>query len=224
MSRSLPVTPAIEAYLAAVNPPEHPALKRCQDETMALGGVFNMQISAEQAWFMRTLARATNAKRAFEIGVFTGYSSTAIALELKAMHGANAHLLACDVSEEWTSKARTYWREAGVDDVIQLELRPATETLNAKLAAGEGGGFDYGFIDADKTGYDAYYEAGLKLLRPGGVMLFDNVLWSGAVVDPNNNTPDTAALRALASKAREDKRVHAAVMAIGDGILMCVKQ
>jgi caffeoyl-CoA O-methyltransferase len=173
---------------------------------------------------MRMLARAIRAKRAFEVGVFTGYSSTAVALELKDMHGAAAHLLACDVSEEWTSKARNYWREAGVADVIELKLGPAGETLNARLAAGEAATYDYGFIDADKPGYDAYYEAGLKLLRPGGVMLFDNVLWGGAVADANDTSENTKALRAIGLKARDDKRVHASMTAIGDGILMCVKQ
>ena len=222
MSGSLGLSPEIVAYLAAVNPPEHPVLRRCREETTALGGIARMQISAEQGAFMRIMARQARAKRAFEIGVFTGYSSLAVALEMQTMH-ADAQLLACDVSEEWTTRARTYWREAGVDKLIQLELRPATETLQARIAAGEGGTYDLGFIDADKTAYDAYYEAGLTLLRPGGVMLFDNMLWSGAVADASNKTPDTVALRALAHKARDDKRVHAAMLAIGDGVLMCVK-
>jgi caffeoyl-CoA O-methyltransferase len=183
-----------------------------------------MQISAEQGAFMALLARMICAKRAFEIGVFTGYSALATVLALKEMHGAHALLLACDISEEWTTKARAYWRAAGVDDVIELVVAPATETLDARLAAGEGGAFDFGFIDADKTGYDAYYERGLKLLRPGGVMLFDNVLWSGRVADAADNTPDTTALRALAGKAKTDKRVHAAMTSIGDGLLVVMKR
>lgn len=224
MSTSLNLSPEIVAYLANANPPEHPVLARCREETAALGGVSIMQISAEQGAFMALIARVMVAKRAFKIGVFTGYSSLAVTLTLKDMHGVNAHLLACDISEEWTSKARGYWRDAGVVDAIELVVAPATETLDARLAAGEEGSYDLGFIDADKTGYDAYYERGLQLLRPGGAMLFDNVLWSGAVADPSNQTPDTVALRTLALKARADARVHAAMVGIGDGLLMVVKR
>jgi caffeoyl-CoA O-methyltransferase len=173
---------------------------------------------------MQLVARMLNAKRAFEVGVFTGYSALATALTLKEMHGGAARLLACDNSEEWTAKGRGYWTAAGVYDVIDLRVAPAVETLDARLAAGEGGSYDFGFIDADKTGYDAYYERGLSLLRPGGVMLFDNVLWSGAVADPAIQTPDTFALRALAQKAKADSRVHSAIVAVGDGLLMCLKR
>lgn len=223
MSSSLGLTPEIVRYLAQVNPPEHPALSRCRAETQAMP-MARMQISAEQGAFMQTIARMLNAKRAFEIGVFTGYSSTATALTMKELHPLGAKLLACDISEEWTTKARDYWREAQVDDVIELVIAPATETLDARIAAGEGGQYDLGFIDADKTGYDAYYERGLTLLRKGGVMLFDNVLWSGRVADPADTTPDTSALRALAHKAKADVRVHAAMTNIGDGVLICVKK
>lgn len=184
----------------------------------------SMQISAEQGAFMALLARAIRAKRTFEIGVFTGYSSLATALALKHMHPMGAHLLACDVSEEWTTKARGYWREANVEDVIELVLGPASETLERRLQAGAGGSYDFGFIDADKTGYDAYYELGLKLLRPGGVMLFDNMLWGGAVADPADTSSDTMAIRALAAKARADNRVDAAMTSVGDGVLICVKR
>ncbi len=222
MSRSIGLTPEIIAYLEGVNPPEHPVLSRCREETQRLSNSA-MQISSEQADFMRLMARLVNARRAFEVGVFTGYSSLAVALEMQALH-ADARLLACDVSEDYTSKARGYWREAGVENVIQLELRPATETLAARLKAGEGGQYDFGFIDADKTGYDGYYEAGLKLLRVGGLMLFDNMLWGGAVADPKDTSEDTVALRALAAKMRGDARVHAVTVAIGDGITLCIKK
>src|SRR5690606_18670538 len=119
---------------------------------------------------------------------------------------------------EWTTKARAYWRDAQVDDVIELVLAPAAETLDARIGAGEAGQYDLGFIDADKTGYDSYYERGLQLLRPGGVMLFDNMLWSGRVADPADTSADTTALRALAQKAKSDTRVHAVMTAIGDGL------
>ncbi len=223
MSTSLGLSPEIVAYLAAVNPPEHHLLARCREETAALGGVSMMQISAEQGAFMALIARMLGAKRAFEVGVFTGYSSLAVALAMQEMHGDSWYLLACDISEQWTEKARGYWREAGLDK-IDLRIAPALETLDSRLAAGEAGSYDFGFIDADKTGYDAYYERALRLLRPSGIMLFDNVLWSGAVADPANQTPDTVALRALALKARADARVHAAMTSIGDGLLMVVKR
>ncbi|WP_135211993.1 class I SAM-dependent methyltransferase [Vitreimonas flagellata] len=222
MSSSLGLTPELVAYLASANPPEHAALKRCREETARMTQA-RMQISAEQGAFMQVLARLMSAKRAFEIGVFTGYSALATALTLKEMHGRAAHILACDVSEEWTTKARDYWREANVDDVIELVIAPATETLKVRIAQGQAGAYDFGFIDADKTGYADYYEAGLELLRPGGALLFDNALWSGRVTDPADTSADTSALRALAVKAKSDPRVHAAMTNIGDGLLICVK-
>lgn len=223
MSSSLGLSPELVRYLAQTNPPEHAALKRCREETASMPNA-QMQISAEQGAFMQVIARMLNAKRAFEVGVFTGYSALAVALTMKEMHPIGAKLLACDVSEDFTTKARDYWREAQVDDAIDLVLAPATQTLSARIAAGEDGSYDLGFIDADKTGYDDYYERGLELLRPGGVMLFDNVLWSGRVADPADTTPDTSALRALAQKAKADARVHAAMTNIGDGLLICVKR
>jgi caffeoyl-CoA O-methyltransferase len=223
MSTSLGLSPDLVRYLAQTNPAEHPALVRCREETARMPGA-GMQISPEQAVFMQFVARLIGARRAFEVGVFTGYSALATALALKEMHPIGGRLLACDVSVEWTTKARDYWREANVDDVIELVIAPALETLDARIAAGEAGGYDFGFIDADKTGYDAYYERGLELLRQGGVMLFDNMLWAGRVADPADTTPDTTALRALAVKARADNRVHAAMAGIGDGLLMVVKR
>lgn len=223
MSSSLGLTPDLVRYLAHANPSEHPALLRCREETARMRDA-DMQISAEQGAFMQIVARMLSAKRAFEVGVFTGYSATAVALTMKEMHPLGARLLACDTSEEWTVKARDYWRQAQVDDVIDLVIAPASETLGARIAAGEAGQYDLGFIDADKTGYDSYYESGLQLLRQGGVMLFDNVLWSGRVADPADTSPDTSALRALAQKAKSDPRVHAAMAAIGDGLLICVKR
>jgi caffeoyl-CoA O-methyltransferase len=222
MSSSLGLTADLIRYLADVNPPEHPVLARCRAETQAMPDA-RMQISAEQGAFMQALVRMIGARRAFEVGVFTGYSALAVALAMKE-RGAGARLLACDINEAWTAKAQLYWREARVDGMIDLTLQPATETLDQRLAAREAGTYDFGFIDADKTGYDDYYERGLKLLRPGGVMLFDNMLWGGAVADPSNKTPDTVALRALAHKAKTDDRGHAAMTAVGDGLLIVVKR
>jgi len=223
MSSSLGLSADVVRYLAQTNPPEHPALQRCREDTANLP-MSQMQISAEQGVFLQTIAHMLNAKRTFEVGVFTGYSALATALALKQMHPVGARLLACDVNEEWTTKARAYWRDAQVDDIIDLILAPATDTLNERIAAGESGSYDMGFIDADKTGYDSYYERGLELLRPGGVMLFDNMLWSGRVADPADTTPDTSALRALAHKAKADPRVHPCMTNIGDGVLIVVKR
>ena len=223
MSTSLGLTPEVVRYLAEVNPPEHPVLTKCREETARMT-MARMQISAEQGAYMQVIARLINAKRAFEIGVFTGYSSLAVALAMQDMHGKDARLLACDINEEWTGKARGYWRDAGVDGLIDLNIAPATETLDKRLQAREEGTYDLGFIDADKTGYDCYYERGLRLLRKGGVMLFDNVLWSGKVADSSDTSPDTVALRALALKIRADDRVHAAMTSIGDGVLLVLKK
>jgi len=224
MSRSFGLSPDIIAYLAAVNPDEHPVQKKCRDETAALGWVARMQISVEQGALMQLLARLISAKRYVEIGVFTGYSALTMGLTLKELHGAAAHILACDVAEEWTARGRAYWEEAGVADIVDLQIRPAVETLDAAIAAGGAGTYDMAFIDADKTGYEAYYERVLALLRPGGVMLFDNVLWSGAVADSGAVDTETVALRAVAAKAKDDPRVHAVMAAIGDGVLFALKK
>lgn len=224
MSTSFGLGPEIVAYLATVNPPETPVQKKCREETAKLGGISRMQISAEQGAMMAWLARLVNARRAIEVGVFTGYSSLTVGLTMREMHGAGARILACDVAEDWTAKARGYWAEAGVADIIDLQIRPATETLDAALSKGESGAYDLAFIDADKVSYDAYYERCLKLMRVGGVMLFDNVLWSGKVADPKETDADTSALRALNLKARDDRRVWSTLVAIGDGLLMCMKK
>lgn len=223
MSTSLGLSSEIVSYLADVNPPEHPVLARCRAETARLPQA-QMQISAEQGAFMQVLVRMIAAKRAFEVGVFTGYSSLAVALTMKELHGPGARLLACDINEDWCAKAQGYWREAGVDGMIDLNIAPAADTLDHRLQAREAGHYDFGFIDADKTGYDAYYERGLKLLRPGGVLLFDNMLWSGRVVEASDQSADTIALRALAKKAKADPRVHAAMTNVGDGLLICAKR
>jgi predicted O-methyltransferase YrrM len=223
MSTSLGLDADVVAYLGEVNPLEHPALARCREETARLANA-QMQISPEQGAFMAMIARMMRAKRAFEIGVFTGYSSLATMLAMHDMYGDQARLLACDVSQEYTAKAQHYWKEAGVAHLIDLQIRPANETLDQRLAAGEAGQYDLGFIDADKTAYDGYYERGLNLLKRNGVMLFDNMLWSGRVAHPKDMSADTSALRDLAFKARNDARVHVAMTSVGDGVLMCIKK
>jgi caffeoyl-CoA O-methyltransferase len=221
MSRSLGLDSELIAYLRDHNGPEHPVLAKCRRAAEASGTT--MQISAEQGAFMAFLVRLINARRAVEVGVFTGYSSTAVALAMQALH-PDARLTALDQSKEWTDVARGYWREAGLESVVDLKLGDAVAGLDALLAAGERGSYDFAFIDADKTNYPFYYERCLALLRPGGLMLFDNMLWGGAVADPANETPDTTALRGVATFADRDKRVERTLIAVGDGLLLCMKK
>lgn len=224
MSSSIGLSPEIVAYLAAANPPEHPVLARCRAETAAMGREARMQISPEQGALMALIASLIDARRAIEIGVFTGYSALAVTLAMRARHGEDAYLLACDVSDEWTARGRAYWSEAGVSSSIDLQIRPAVETLDQRIAAGEAGRYDLAFIDADKTSYVAYFERCLTLLRPGGLMMFDNVLWSGRVADPSDQDADTVALRAVAQHARADARVEMVMTSVGDGLMLCRKR
>lgn len=223
MSRSIGLTDNVRDYVQTYAAREHPVLARCRAETAAMGDLARMQISPEQGGFMQVVARMLNARRAIEVGVFTGYSSTATALALKGLHGSAARLVACDISDEFMDRARRYWRDADVADVIEAKIGPAADSLQALIDAGEGG-FDLAFLDADKTGYDAYYELCLTLLRPGGVILIDNMLWSGSVADPSVSDPDTVALRALAEKIHRDERVDATLATIGDGLSIAVKR
>lgn len=217
MSRSL-LPEAIEAYSASLVI-ETEAQKKLRIETAKLP-MAQMQIGPDQGAFLTLLVGAIGARRAIEIGTFTGYSAIAIARGLPA----NGTLLCCDVSEEWTSIARRYWKEAGLEKRIELKLAPALETLEGLIRAGKEGTFDFAFIDADKTGYDAYYEACLKLLRPGGVIALDNMLWSGAVVKPEITDDDTVAIRALNTKISADTRVDASLLTVGDGVMLARKK
>lgn len=220
MSRSLGLSETIETYVRAMNRDEHPALSRCREETARRGDDAVMQISPEQGAFMAFLARMIAAKTYVEVGVFTGYSALAMALAMKEMHGADANIIACDISETFLAEARGHWARAGVEELMDVRIGPAVDSL----AALPGGAADMMFIDADKPGYAAYYEAGARLLRPGGIMLFDNVLWSGAVADEAKSDPDTDALREVARLARADARFDIAFTAIGDGLLLCRKK
>jgi predicted O-methyltransferase YrrM len=179
-----------------------------------------MQIAPEQGQFMALLVRLLGATRGIEVGVFTGYSSLAVAL---AMPPAG-RLIACDISEEYTAIARRYWAAAGVAGKIELRLAPALETLDALLAEGAAGRFDFGFIDADKGGYADYYERLLALLRPGGLVAVDNTLWGGDVADPANQDPDTLAIREFNEKLRTDERVDVSLVPIGDGLTLARKR
>lgn len=211
------LTPDVAAYLAAHNPPQPEILDRLRAETRAETELPQMQISWEQAAFMQLMARLLSARRYLEIGTFTGFSALAMALALPP----EGQVVACDVSESWTAIARRYWREAGVAHKINLRLAPALDTLDALLDQ-DAEPFDICFIDADKENYDAYYERALKLVRPGGLILLDNMLWGGKVAEPGVTDPATSAIRALNEKIARDARVTAAFASIGDGVQMAV--
>jgi predicted O-methyltransferase YrrM len=168
---------------------------------------------------MALLARIVNAKRAIEVGVFTGYSSLAVALALPP----DGRLVACDVSEEWTTMARKFWEKAGVAKRIELKLQPAQRTLDELIAAGESSTYDFAFIDADKSRYMAYYERCLTLLRKGGLIVVDNTLWSGAVADASKDDEDTRAIRAFNDAVHRDTRVAVSMLPIGDGVTLALK-
>ena len=202
-------------YLLAHSLREAPALARLRAETASHPKV-NMQIAPEQGQFMQMLVRLTGARRAIEVGVFTGYSSLAVMLAMPK----DARLLALDVSEEFTAIARRHWQAAGVADRIELVIAPARDTLDARIAAGESGRYDFAFIDADKGGYLAYYERLMKLVRPGGLIAVDNTLWSGEVADPENRDSDTVALREFNDVLHKDTRIDLTLLPVGDGLTL----
>jgi len=178
-----------------------------------------MQISPEQGQFMSLLVKLIGARRTIEIGTFTGYSALTVALALPA----GGKIVACDISDEYTSIGKPYWQRAGVTDKIELVIAPATKTLDARIAAGETGAYDFAFIDADKEGYDDYYERCLQLVRQGGLIAFDNTLWGGEVAKPANDD-DTRALQALNDKLHRDERIDIAMLPIGDGLTLARKK
>lgn len=212
------LTEPVWQYLTNVNRTEDPVLAALRAATAELpaGG---MQIPPDQGQFMQFLVRFLPARRCLEVGCFTGYSSLAVALALPA----DGRVVTCDVSKEWTDMARAHWRRAGVADKIELKLGPATDTLQALIDDGQSGSFDFAFIDADKDNYVHYYEMGLALLRPGGLMLIDNVLWGGQVADLAVQDADTEGIRAVSQRAAADARVNACLLAIADGVHLCHK-
>ncbi len=216
--RTIAVDDRIYEYLLDVSLREPAILTRLRAET-AKHSLSNMQIAPEQGQFMALLVELMGVSRALEIGTFTGYSSLWIALAMPP-HG---RLICCDVSEEWTAVAQRYWAAAGVEKKIQLRLAPATDTLDALLAADQTGKFDFAFIDADKQNYQNYLERCLQLLRPGGLIAVDNTLWDGAVADPENHEPDTLAIRAFNEKLHTDDRVSLTLVPIGDGVTLARK-
>jgi predicted O-methyltransferase YrrM len=219
MARGLFFSGDITDYLLSVSLREAPILRRLREETAGHPQA-RFQVSPEQGQFMTLVIQLLGARRTLEIGVFTGYSALAVAMALPS----DGQIIACDINEEFTTVARRYWKEAGVDRKIDLRIRPALETLTELLAQGQRGQFDFAFIDADKTNYDGYYERTLELLRPGGLIMVDNVLWSGRVIDPSDQTPDTVALRAFNKKLHADTRVSLSMIPLGDGITLALKR
>ena len=217
-TRALPLDDRLMQYVLAHSAREHPAQVALREATRKHPHA-GMQIGADQGQLMALLVKLIGARRTIEVGVFTGYSALTVALALPP----EGRVLACDVSDEYTRIGKPFWQQAGVADKIELVLGPALATLDARLARGEAAGYDFAFIDADKTNYDGYYERCLQLVRAGGLIAFDNTLWAGAVARPANDA-DTRALQALNDKLHADERIDLAMLAISDGITLARKR
>jgi len=218
-NKSLSMSEPLYAYLREISLREAEPLARLRDETSHLP-LSAMQISPEQGQFMQLLVKALGIRHAIEIGVFTGYSSLCVALAMPE----DGRIVACDINESWTGIARRYWKEAGVDHKIELRIAPALETLDTLIGNDLEGRFDFAFIDADKTGYKDYYERALTLIRPGGLIAVDNTLWNGNVVDPDNQSDDTRAIREFNQFIHTDARVDVSMLPIGDGLTLALKR
>jgi caffeoyl-CoA O-methyltransferase len=218
-NRTLNVDDALYTYLCDASLREPPVLRRLREVTATLPEA-GMQISPEQGQFMALLARLIDVRCYVEVGVFTGYSSTAVALAL----AEDARIIACDLSPQWTRIAQRWWTEAGVAHRVELRLAPAADTLRALAAEGMAGQVDMMFIDADKTGYSGYYEQSLGLLRRGGLLLVDNTLWGGAVCDPSKHDDDTEAIRRFNTELLADERIDLSLLPVGDGLTLARKR
>jgi caffeoyl-CoA O-methyltransferase len=216
--RTLNLDDTLVQYILDHSLREHPAQAALRAATRSHPHA-GMQISPEQGQFMALLVKLLGVRRAIEVGVFTGYSALTVALALPE----DGRLLACDISDEFTRIGKPFWQQAGVAHKINRQQAPARATLDACLAAGEAGSHDFAFIDADKTGYDAYYERCLKLLRPGGLIAIDNTLWSGSVAQPSRDA-DTRALQALNIKLHGDERIDLSLLPLGDGLTLARKR
>lgn len=218
-NQTINLTEDLYQYLLDVSLREAEILRALREETAQLPNA-NMQIAPEQGQFMAMLVQLSGARKLVEVGVFTGYSSLAVALALPH----DGYVLACDVSEEYTNIARRYWQQAGISHKIDLRLAPAVETLGSLIQQGQPADFDFAFIDADKESYNTYYEHCLSLLRPGGLIAVDNVLWNGSVINPAKQDVDTQAIRAFNEKLLSDERVDISLVPIGDGLTLARKR
>lgn len=217
--RTIKMDDEVYSYFLDISVREHDVLRRLREETQAMEHA-RMQIAPEQGQFMRLLVELLGAQRTIEVGTFTGYSALATALALPE----DGKVIACDVSEEWTSIGRRYWEEAGVASKIDLRIGPANDTLDSLIAEGGADEFDFMFIDADKSGYPSYYEKGLTLLRKGGLIGIDNALWGGSIADASDTGADTEAIREIDRRVRDDDRVTSSLVPIGDGLLLARKR
>jgi len=218
-NKTLNLSETLYAYMLDVGLREPEILARLREATEA-EEMSVMRSAPEQGQFMAMLLKLMGAKRVLEIGTYTGYGTLWMAKALPD----DGEMVTCDVSERWTSVARRFWEDAGVLDKIHLNLRPALETLDAMLGAGKQDSFDFAFIDADKVNYDAYYEACLKLVRPGGLICVDNVLWGGSVVDPAKQDESTEAIRAFNRKLKTDDRIELSMLPVADGLTLAMKR
>lgn len=218
-TKSLGLDESLYRYLLEHGVREPDIMRRLREETDKLE-MARIRSSAEQVNALSLILKLMGARRAIEVGVFTGYATLAFAAALPA----EGRVYALDVSKEWTDIGRSYWEEAGVADRIELILAPATETLESLIRGGNSESVDFAFIDADKENYDAYFEAALTLLRPGGLIAVDNVLWSGRVIDPEAQDADTRAIRALNEKLARDARIDLAMLPVGDGLTLARKR
>ena len=217
--RTLQLDENLYDYLLSVSSRETPILKRLREETDKLAEA-GMQISPDQGQFMALLLKLIGATRVIEIGTFTGYSALVMATALPS----DGKIICCDKSEEWTSMARRYWNEAGVDNKIDLRLGDALDTLDALIKSGNNKTFDFAFIDADKVNYPNYFECCITLLRQGGLIAVDNVLWGGSVINPEKQDEDTVAIRAFNKQLKDDDRVDISLVPIGDGLTLARKK
>ena len=218
-NRSINLTDSLYQYLLDKSLREPDVLESLRKETAQLPTA-NMQIAPEQGQFLALLVQLIGAKNTIEVGVYTGYSALAVAIALPD----NGQILACDISEEYTSVARRYWQQANVTNKIDLHLAPATETLNKAISQGKRASFDFAFIDADKENYGEYFELCLELLRPGGLIAVDNVLWGGSVIDPEKQDVDTCAIRTFNQQLLSDDRVDISMVPIADGLTLVRKK
>lgn len=217
-THTLGLEPNLYNYLLSISLREPEILTQLRQET-AQHPMARMQIAPEQGQLMAWLVELLRAKKTLDIGVFTGYSSLVVALALPT----DGKVVACDVSEEFSAIARRYWQQAGVANKIDLHIAPALETLDRLLAAGEAESFDFAFIDADKSNYDNYYERSLQLIRAGGMIAIDNVLWSGRVADPQVQDNRTKKIRAFNHKLHQDRRISLSLLPIADGLTLALK-
>ncbi len=218
-NRMTPLDDALYDYLSSVSLREPDVLRRLRQETAAMPQ-HNMQIGPEQGQFMALLIELTGASKCLEVGTFTGYSALVVALALPD----DGRLIACDISEEFTRRGKPFWEEAGVAGKIDLRIGPALDTLDALIEGGESGTFDFAFIDADKVNYQGYFQRAFDLMRPGGLICIDNVLWGGAVADPSRDDEDTEAIRAFNAALTNDPRISLSMLPVGDGLTLARKR